>query len=58
MENKILKVEELKRWYTIGEKDKQKIDVLKGLSFDVEEGELIGIMGRSGCRKKTPLKTL
>ena len=58
MENKILKVENLRRWYTIGEKEIQKIEVLKGLNFEVEEGEFIGIMGRSGCGKTTLLKTL
>lgn len=36
----------------------REISVLKGLSFEVKEGEFLGIMGRSGCGKTTLLKTL
>ena len=32
--------------------------VLKGLNFAVEEGEFVGIMGKSGCGKTTLLKVL
>lgn len=34
------------------------IKVLKGLNFTVEEGEFLGIMGKSGCGKTTLLKVL
>lgn len=34
------------------------IEVLKKLSFNVEKGEFLGIMGRSGCGKTTLLKAL
>ena len=58
--NIVLKVEDLKRHYTVEVDDEevQTIPVLKGLSFDVNEGEFVGIMGRSGCGKTTLLKTL
>ena len=58
--NIVLKVEDLKRHYTveIDDEEIQTISVLKGLSFDVCEGEFVGIMGRSGCGKTTLLKTL
>lgn len=34
------------------------IEVLKGISFVVNEGEYVGIMGKSGCGKTTMLKIL
>lgn len=41
------------------ENDKMdEIEVLKGLNFSVEEGEYVGIMGKSGCGKTTLLKIL
>lgn len=39
-------------------KSNEDIKVLKGLSFSVEEGEFVGIMGKSGCGKTTLLKVL
>lgn len=58
--NIVLKVENLKRHYTVevDNEEIQNIPVLNGLNFEVEEGELVGIMGRSGCGKTTLLKTL
>ena len=56
----VLQVEELIRNYEkqtpSGVKD--EIKVLKGLNFNVEEGEFVGIMGKSGCGKTTLLKVL
>ena len=37
---------------------KNNVNVLKGISFQVAEGEFVGIMGKSGCGKTTLLKTL
>ena len=34
------------------------IMVLKGISFDVREGEALGIIGKNGCGKSTTLKLL
>ena len=36
----------------------EDVKVLKGISFQVAEGEFVGIMGKSGCGKTTLLKTL
>ena len=36
----------------------ETIQVLKGIDFSANEGEFIGIMGRSGCGKTTLLKIL
>lgn len=35
-----------------------KIDVIKGISFDVHKGEVVGIIGKNGCGKSTMLKML
>ena len=57
---KILEIDNLVRNYKIAEmgKDNQDVKVLKEISFDVCEGEFLGIMGKSGCGKTTLLKTL
>ena len=36
----------------------EKFQVLKGVSFDVEEGEFLSIVGKSGCGKSTLLYIL
>lgn len=38
--------------------DKQYIDAVKGISFEVEKGELIGFLGPNGAGKTTTLKML
>lgn len=55
----IIKAEDLKKSYPVrGGERKDRIEVLKGISFEVEEKEFVGIMGRSGCGKTTLLKAL
>ena len=56
----VLEVENLIRNYqkAVGKKGKEDIKVLKGLNFQVEEGDFTGILGKSGCGKTTLLKVL
>lgn len=53
--NEIIEVEGLKKVFGNGDSATQ---VLKGLSFSVEEGQFVSIMGPSGCGKSTLLYLL
>ena len=57
---KVLEVKNLIRNYRRSslKKSEEDVKVLKGLNFAVEEGEFVGIMGKSGCGKTTLLKVL
>lgn len=56
----VLEVENLIRNYPKSslKRSDEDIKVLKGLSFTVEQGDFVGIMGKSGCGKTTLLKVL
>ena len=56
----VLEVENIIRNYQKSalKKSDEDIKVLKGLNFSVEQGEFVGIMGKSGCGKTTLLKVL
>ena len=51
----IIKIEELKRQFTMGT---ETVHALKGISFDIKEGEFVTIMGSSGSGKSTLLNIL
>ncbi len=55
MKNEILKIEKLTREYNMGA---ETVHALRGISFGVEEGEFISIMGSSGSGKSTLLNIL
>lgn len=57
---KILEVIDLKRSYSATTPEGKEITypVLKGISFEVNQGEFIGVMGASGCGKTTLLKAI
>lgn len=50
MANKILEVQGLKQYFG---SPKQPIKAIDGISFDVYEGETLGLVGESGCGKST-----
>ena len=52
---KVLKVEQIQKYYGNKGNITKAID---GISFDVEEGEFIGIMGASGSGKTTLLNCI
>ncbi|MDT2828922.1 MAG: ABC transporter ATP-binding protein [Enterococcus viikkiensis] len=53
---KIVTVDEVRKTY--GKGNQKKTEALKGLSFEVEKGEFVGIMGASGSGKSTLLNLL
>src|SRR4029078_7519774 len=55
MGNKILEIHDLKREFKMGA---EIVRALKGISFSVEEGEFVTIMGSSGSGKTTLLNVV
>ncbi len=51
MKNKLLSVENLRTFYKT--RFGEKIFAVDGVSFDIEEGKVLGIAGESGCGKST-----
>ena len=47
-----IQVNNLTKFFVIGE------NLLQGLSFEVQEGERVAILGRNGCGKTTLFKVL
>ena len=51
----MIKIKNLHKSYQMG---KNSLHVLKGIDFEVKEGELVAIMGSSGSGKSTLIKLL
>ncbi|MEK4085862.1 ABC transporter ATP-binding protein [Psychrobacillus sp. FSL K6-1415] len=55
----MIHVKQVNHTFLIGKKGKEKkVPVLKGLSFDVKQGEIVAIVGKSGSGKSTLLHTI
>ena len=52
------KILEIKNLYKQFDVDGKKIEVLKNINLEIEEGEFITIVGHSGCGKSTLLKII
>lgn len=52
---KTLSIQNVNKSFTV---DGQKVDVLKDINMEVQEGEFIAIVGHSGCGKSTLLKII
>lgn len=55
MNKEIIKITDLKREFTMGT---ETVHALRGISFDIKEGEFVTIMGSSGSGKSTMLNIL
>ena len=52
---KTLSIQNVNKSFTV---DGQKVDVIKDINLEVQEGEFIAIVGHSGCGKSTLLKII
>lgn len=57
LEVKDVHVSFLEQRHTIFDK-RNRIEVLKGISFNIGEGEIVGLVGESGCGKSTLAKVI
>ena len=53
---KVVQVDNVTKVY--GKRSEKKYEALKGITFDVKQGEFVGIMGASGSGKTTLLNIL
>jgi peptide/nickel transport system ATP-binding protein len=64
--NPVLSVRDLKKYYfeqdsfldTLLRRETQSVKAVDGISFDIEKGETLGLVGESGCGKSTTGETL
>ncbi|MDZ7625127.1 MAG: ATP-binding cassette domain-containing protein [Ignavibacteriaceae bacterium] len=54
----LLKVENISYSVEVKEETKKKFDILKNVSFEIEQGEILGICGESGGGKSTLAKVI
>ena len=55
MKNRVIELHNIKRHFQVGN---ETVKALRGISFTIEEGEFVTIMGTSGSGKSTLLNTL
>jgi oligopeptide/dipeptide ABC transporter ATP-binding protein len=54
----LIKLEEVKKSFVTGILRKKQIEVVKGVSFEIQAGETLGLVGESGCGKTTLAKVI
>ena len=66
MSEPLLRVENLRKYYDEGDslldrllrRDSEQVRAVDGVSFEIHEGETLGLVGESGCGKSTTAETL
>ena len=56
MRKKIIEVKNLKKYFTVN--NNQILKAVDDISFDIYEGETLGLVGESGCGKSTAGRTI
>ena len=52
----ILEVQDLKKYFRVG--GKGQLHAVDGVSFQIEKGQTLGVVGESGCGKSTLGRTI